>query len=260
MTKNGENEYAMIGRRLSELRKIKKLSQSQIALQMTPKKTQAWVSNVESGSRSISVENLSNMAKILGSSAGELLGDLSITSDRPMRSLSADFDDIRTRLPIEMPMYLQRDLGTSGLVIIDYQYASSVSGHAIFDENHPLARPGSLNVMVVERYYSAPKLDVTDLITYTESLLPIADEDRGITERVLIKLHETYDGLYVHPALISTDGRAEFTLSKAESVVFETHEFDIIGVAIMRRTMYRSSVTRRWLQREFGIYKNESET
>ena len=260
MTKNGENTYPIFGRRLAELRKRKGLTQSEMASLLTPKKTQAWISNVESGIRNINLKDLVKIAAVVGVSVGDLFNDLPVTPNIPPRPLSGLFSDISSRLPIEMPMYLQRDLGVSDPDAIDYQYASSVSGQMIFDERHPLASTGSMKVMVVERYYRAPKLDVSDLLTYTAALVPISDRDIQKTDRVVIKLHEPYDDLYVHPAMITPEGAAELTLSKAESVVFEASEFEIIGVVIMRRTMYRSSIIRSWLQREFGISKEENKT
>ena len=255
-----ENKQLMIGSRLGELRKRKGLSQTQVASKLNPKKTQAWISNVESGSRNINVHDLFEIARILETSIEELFSDLSAFSEKMPKPLSTFIDDISSRLPIEMPLYLQRELDSSHPTPVDYQYASAVPGDAIFSKDHPLAGTGSLSMMVIERYYRSPKLDVTDLITFTEALVPIMDRDTLKTDRVLIKLSEPYDGLLTHPGLIKPNGSVELTLAKNESVVFENDEFVILGVLIMRRTMYRSSVMRRWLHREFDIFKEESET
>jgi len=255
-----ENKQLTIGRRLAELRKKTGLSQSQLASKLTPKKTQAWVSTVESGSRNINVLDLIDIARILETPVVELLGDLPVFPERMAKPLSTFIDDINSRLPIEMPLYLQRDLDSSNPAPVDYQYASVVPGEALFSKDHPLAGTGSMSVMVVERYYHSPKLDVTDLVTVTGALVPIMDSDIQKTDRVLIKLNDPYDGLLVHPGLIKPDGSVQLTIAKTESVVFENHEFVILGVLIMRRTMYRSSVMRRWLHQKFDIFKEELET
>ncbi len=111
--------------------------------------------------------------------------------------------------------------------------------------------------MVVERYYSSPKLDPTDLLTYTGTYVPFPDPDIRATDRVLIKLAEPYDGLHVHPGLIRVSGEVETTITGREPVVFSDDEFEILGVLILRRTHYRTSVVRTWIQRRFGIIKEE---
>ena len=40
-------------------------------------------------------------------------------------------------------------------------------------------------------------------------------------------------------------------------VLFARDAFEVLGVLVMRRTLYRSSIIRTWLQRQFGITKDE---
>jgi hypothetical protein len=49
----------------------------------------------------------------------------------------------------------------------------------------------------------------------------------------------------------------ETTISGRDPVVFDDHEFEILEVLILRRTLYRASTMRAWVQRQFGITKEE---
>jgi|APSaa5957512535_1039671.scaffolds.fasta_scaffold40049_2 transcriptional regulator with XRE-family HTH domain len=257
MSTRGEILHSVVGRRVAKLRKQKGLSQSELASRLARKRTQAWMSTVESGSRNMNTEDLVDVATILEVSVGELFNDLSTSSAGVPKSLREFLSELDTHLPIEMPVYLQRDIGKSTPLPIDYQYASSVPSNKIFNKSHPLAKTGSMSVMVVERYYKFPNLDPTDLITFTGTLVPVPDPDARATDRVLIKLNEPYDGLHVHPGLIKAAGQVETTISGRDPVVFEDHEFEILGVLILRRTLYRASTMRAWIQRQFGITKEE---
>ena len=249
--------HSGIGRRVAELRKRKGLSQSELASRLARKRTQAWMSTVESGSRNMNTEDLVDVATILEVAVGELFNDVSTSSARVPKSVREFLAELDTHLPVEMPVYLQRDMAKSPPAPIDYQYASSAPDNKIFGKYHPLANVGSMSVMVVEKYYDSPKLDPTDLITFTRTLVPVHDPHHRATDRVLIKLNEPYDGLHVHPGLIKAGGEVETMISGRDQVVFEGHEFGILGVLIMRRTLYRASTLRNWIQRQYGISKEE---
>ena len=257
MSTSGDFLYSTVGRRVAALRKRKGMSQSELASRMIRNRTQAWVSTVESGSRSMNTQDLVDVANILEVPIGELFSDLSISSTGSPKSLSEFLSEFNSHLPLEMPVYLQRDLGNPNSSPIDYQYASSVPSNRLFSKNNLKPHAGDLNVMVVERYYSSPNLDPTDLLTFTETSLPVPDPDARATDRVLIKLHEPYEGLHVHPGLITVSGKVETTISGREPVAFVDHEFEILGVLILRRTLYRASIMRTWFQRQFGITKEE---
>ena len=122
---------------------------------------------------------------------------------------------------------------------------------------HPPEQPGSFSVMIAERYYSSPKLDPTDLLTYSRNFSPVPDPDVRVTDRVLVKLDEPHAGLSVHPGLIRPSGEVEMTLSGHQVTVFGEGTFEIFGVLVLRQTMYRLSSTRRWIQSRFGIEKDE---
>lgn len=249
--------YSIIGRRIAELRKQKGLSQAIMASNLSRKRTQAWVSTVESGRRNLNVNDLFEIAEILETSVGELLDTLSRPPSVPPKPLSEFLKEFDARLPIEMPVYLQRDLGEPDSEPVDFQYATSVAGRSVISRDHPLGQYGNLCMMVVERYYSSPDLDPTDLVAYSEVLTPHQDPDVRVADRVLIKLSEPYADLSVHPCLIRSSGEAETTLAGHQTTVFARDAYKILGVLVMRNTLYRASVTRAWMQRQYGITKDE---
>lgn len=257
MSTETEILYSVIGRRIAELRKQNKLTQADLASRLSRRRTQAWISNVESGRRNVNANDLFEIAGILDTTVGELFDTLSRTHSSPSKSLSDFLNELSARLPIEMPVYLQRDLDKPDPEPIDYQYSSAVPGRSVFNKSRPLAQNGDLSAMVVELYYSSPSLDPTDLLTYSEILIPHPDPDPRVADRILIRLDEPHAGLRVHPCLIRVSGEAETTLSGHPTTVFAEGTFKIIGVLVLRRTLYRSSVIRAWIQRQFGITKDE---
>ena len=112
-------------------------------------------------------------------------------------------------------------------------------------------------MMVVERYYDSPKLDPTDLVTYSSVLTPHPDPNTSLADRVLVRLQKPHAGLSVHPCLVRSSGEVEMTLSGHSTTVIAKDAFEVLGVLVLRRTLYRSSVIRTWLQRQFGITKDE---
>jgi transcriptional regulator with XRE-family HTH domain len=257
MTTEAEILHGLIGRRIAELRKVKGLSQSELASRLSQRRTQAWVSTVESGRRNVNINDLFEIAAIFDSSIGELTDTPFGSSGKSPNSLGSVLRELTTRLPIEMPVYLQRDLGKPNVEPIDFQYTSAAPGRSIFDTNNLMAQEGASNVMVVERYYSSPKLDPTDLVTYSRVLIPHPDPDVRVADRILARLHEPHAGMSVHPCLIRSSGEAETTLSGHPTTVFASDSYDFLGVLVLRRTLYGSSVIRTWLQRQFGITKDE---
>lgn len=249
--------YSIIGRRISDLRKQKGLSQANLASSLSRKRTQAWVSTVESGRRNLNANDLFEIATILETTVGELFDTLSRSPRMPLRPLNEFLKEFDARLPIEMPVYLQRDLGKPDAEPIDFQYAFSVPGRSVYNTDHPLAQHGSLSEMVVERYYSSPRLDPTDLVTYSGVLRPRSDPDVRAADRVLVRLNEPYAGLSAHPCLIRSSGEVETTLTGHQTVVFAEGDYTVLGVLVVRRTLYTSSATRDWMRRQYGVAKDE---
>jgi transcriptional regulator with XRE-family HTH domain len=215
------------------------------------------VSNVESGRRNVSPRDLFEIAGILETTLSGFFDFLSQPSGPSSKSMSEMLAELDTRLPIEMPIYLQSELSDPDPEPIDFQYGSSVPGRSIFNKDHPLAQSGSFSVMVVELHYSNPKMGPTDLLTYSAAVIPVPDPDDRIADRTLVRLAEPLAGLLVHPGLSKVPGEVEITLSGEQPVVFTGDEYKFIGVVAVRRTLYRSSVIRTWIQRQHGIIKDE---
>jgi len=257
MTTENTILHTLLGRRIAELRKGTGLSQSELASRLSRKRTQAWVSTVETGRRIVNVDDLFEIAAIFGVSVGELADRPSQFSSPSQHSLADFLRELNTRLPIEMPVYLQTNLGEQNIKPIDHQYTSNVPGRTLFDANYQLAQEGASKVMVVERYYDSPKLNPTDLVTYSSVLTPHPDPSTSLADRVLVRLQKPHAGLNVHPCLVRSSGEVEMKLSGHSTTVIAKDAFEVLGVLVLRRTLYRSSVIRTWLQRQFGITKDE---
>ena len=76
MASRDEILNSTVGRRVADLRKRKGLSQSELASRLARKRTQAWMSNVESGSKSMNSEDLVNVAITLETTVGELFSNV----------------------------------------------------------------------------------------------------------------------------------------------------------------------------------------
>ena len=246
-----------VGRRVADLRKRKGLSQSELASRLARKRTQAWMSNVESGSRSMNSEDLVNVAITLETTVGELFSNVANSTTGGVKPLVEFMSELVTHMPVEVPVYLQQDVGKTDNVPIDYNFASKAPANELFNKVQLRARWKSLSMMVVERYYESPRLQPSDLIAFNNSMAPVYDPDARISDRVLIKLYEPYAGIYVHPGLIKSSGEVEFEIIGRDPVVFASNEFELLGVMVWRRTDYVPSARRTWLQRKFGITKDD---
>ena len=246
-----------VGRRVADLRKRKGMSQSELVSRLARKRTQAWMSNVESGSRSMNSEDLVNVAIILETTVGELFSNVANSPAGGAKPLVEFMSELVTHMPIEMPIYLQQDIDKTDSAPIDHNFASKAPANELFNKVQLRARWQSLRMMVVERYYREPWLQPSDLIAFNNSMTPVYDPDERISDRVLIKLYESYDGIYVHPGLIKFSGEVEFEITGRGPVVFASNEFELLGVMIWRRTDYVPSARRIWLQRKFGITKDD---
>ena len=257
MASRDEILNSTVGRRVADLRKRKGLSQSELASRLPRKRTQAWMSNVESGSRSMNSEDLVNVAITLETTVGELFSNVANSPVGGVKPLVEFMSELVTHMPIEMPVYLQQDVGKTNSAPIDYNFASKAPANELFNKVQLRARWKTLSMMVVERYYQRPRLQPSDVIAFNNSMAPVYDSDERISDRVLIKLYEPYDGIYVHPGLIKSSGEVEFEIEGRDPVVFAGSEFELLGVVIWRRTDYAPSARRTWLQRKFGITKDD---
>lgn len=249
--------YSVIGRRVAELRKKRGLTQRELASRLARKRTQAWVSTLESGHLNANAHDLFEIATILETTVGEFFCAPSQAFGSSSLSVDDLLNEVNARLPIEMPMYLQSELGKPDPDPIDYQYTSSVPRRSVSIDGNPLAQMGKLYMMVVERYYDSPNLAPTDLLTYSGTLIPHPDPDTRVADRILVKTKEPHAGLRTHPCIIRMSGEAETTLSGHPTTVFASGSFVILGVLVLRRVLYRPSVIRGWLRRQYGIGKDE---
>jgi transcriptional regulator with XRE-family HTH domain len=258
MASRDELLNATVGRRVADLRKRKGLSQSELAFRLARRRTQAWMSNVESGSRSMSSEDLVNVAATLETTVGELFSNLSTSPRGGAKSLTEFMTELDSRIPLEMPVYLQRDIGKTDKVPIDYHFAANAPNSPVFYSAQLHERIKALSMVVIEGYYEEPRLQPSDLVALNSSMSPVYDPDARLTDRVMIKLPEPYDGFQVHAGVINSSSReVTFQLVGRDPVVFGVHEYELLGVLIWRRTDYHPSMTRTWFQRKFGITKDD---
>jgi transcriptional regulator with XRE-family HTH domain len=255
-TENGSHKIS-VGPRIAELRKRKGLSQSELASRLSRRRTQSWVSNVESGRHSVNHGDLFEITAILETTLSGFFAYMSQSSGPSSKSLSDMLTDLDRRMPVEMPVYLQSDLGDTDPEPIDYHYGSNIPGRSVFNGNQGLAQSGDLSVMVVERHYNLPKMDPTDLVTYSKAVVPLPDPDDRIADRVLVSVNEMIAGLWVHPALCKAPGEVKIALSRQRAVVLTSDAYSLLGVVVDKRTLYRSSVIRTWIQYRHGIVKQK---
>lgn len=249
--------YSSIGRRIAERRKQRGLSQNVLASRLARRRTQAWLSTIESGRRQINAGELFELSALLEIPVGKLFGDQDRSSGSPIHSLNELLSEVSGRLPIEMPVFLQRDLGKPDIEPVDYHYASAVPSRSVFSSTYPSVNSDAMKMMVVERYYRIPLMNPTDLLTYNVGMMPVATSEVRTPDRVLINLAEPLADINVHPGVINSSGDAEISLATQNTAVFSKDEFEILGVVNVRRNLYRSSIIRTWLQRQYGITKDE---
>ena len=81
--------------------------------------------------------------------------------------------ELDTRMPIEMPVYLQQDIGKTDTLPIDHHFASKAPANEVFNNVQLRARLKALSMVVVERYYESPRLQPSDLIAFNNSMVPV---------------------------------------------------------------------------------------
>jgi Predicted transcriptional regulators len=118
-----------VGQHVEVLRKRLNLTQSQLAQRFNKPRTQAWVSTVESGKVSINVTDLIEIASILGATATDLIYANEGQEKPRTHSLNSIIQELSQKSPLELPVYLQRQLSNPASEPIDYQYSSNFSGN-----------------------------------------------------------------------------------------------------------------------------------
>ena len=249
---------SIIGRRVADLRKRKGLSQSELAFSLDRRRTQAWMSNVESGARSMSSEDLVNVAATLGTTVGDLFSHLSNSAAGGPKPLNEFLTELSSSIPLEMPVYLQRDIGKTDKIPIDHHFASQAPSNQVFYSDQLHERIKALSIVVVEEFYEHPRMQPSDLVALNSLMSPAYNPDARLTDRVMIKLPDLHNGFQVHVGLMNSySGDVGFQIVGRDPVVFAVHEYDLLGVLIWRRTDYHPSMTRTWFHRKFGIIKDD---
>ena len=129
--------YSILGRRIAEIRKERNLSQRDLASSLTQKRTQAWVSNVESGRRNINAFDLYEIAAVFEIPVSDLFESVPRQPASTPKALSSILNELSAHLPSEIPIYLQREIADPAAVPIDYQYGPIISLGSIFDRSRP---------------------------------------------------------------------------------------------------------------------------
>ena len=125
--------YSILGRRIAEIRKERNLSQNDLATSLSQKRTQTWVSNVESGRRNINAFDLYEIAGVFEVTVSDLFKSVPQQPASTPKGLVNILSELSAHLPSEMPIYLQRDIADPSAVPIDYQYGPIISLGSIFD-------------------------------------------------------------------------------------------------------------------------------
>ena len=246
-----------IGQRVEIFRKRLNLTQSELAKRFNKPRTQAWISTVESGKVSINVADLIEIASILGKTTTDLIYANEGQEKARTHSLNSIIKELNQKSPLELPVYLQRQLSDPTSEPIDYQYSSKFSGYTMLGDEGAIDSVHNQKIMVVERYYSEPLLNITDLLSFSTEQAPHADLDTRSSDRVIAKLDKPYSGLDIHPGIFNIDGSLTTQIRGENPVHLKKGSYEILGVLILRRTLYKSSVIRTWLQRQHGLMKIE---
>ena len=257
MSTGNKNIGMTFGQRVGILRKRLNITQAQLAQRFVKPRTQAWVSTVESDKVSINVTDLIETASILGVTAPDLIYANEAPEKPRTHSLNSIIQELNQKSPLELPVYLQRQLSNPASEPIDYQYSSKFSGYTILGDEGSIESVHNQKMMVVERYYAEPLLNITDLLSYSTELTPHADLDTRSSDRIIAKLDKSYSGLDVHPGIFNIDDSFTTQIRGENPMQLGKDSYEILGVLILRRTLYRSSVIRTWLQRQHGLMKIE---
>ena len=260
LTSNNLNNQ--LGAQIANLRKAKGISKSELGQAMVSNRPQAWISSIESGRQAIKMVDLAQIADALGTNILEIISSLRDQSIRDEERLSDIVKGLIGRLPIEVPLFRQSDFDDPAPKPVDYEYGSFTTvGTEVLQ--------GSLNrdflrndlttaALVVEKSYLTPRLDPTDILTFSTTVAPHTDDNIIVTDRVIAKLNQAIDGIKTHPGIIVPSGNFEMQITGHEKISLKPSDYDIVGVLIVRRTLYPTSLRRDWLHRKFGITKDET--
>ena len=253
--------YKDIGNRINYYRKRRGYNQGEFSKLIPGKRTQSWISSLESGRKRISVDELGNIAEALGVSINSLLGDSFQKSINEANiSIRETVQRLEKIIPSEFPCYLQSELGTNTgkPLMLEYSSIGNLTGSNLDNQIEDFS--GYIFSMAVECYYDLPFFDPTDMAIYRTDSMPSAttnDPIRG--ERIVIQLkNESFSGCSYHLATLTADGYAHLKLSNWGDIrTINRTDYSLIGTIMSRRTYYNYSVYRHWLQQSKGLHKEE---
>ena len=110
--------YKDIGNRINYYRKRKGYNQGEFSKLIPGKRTQSWISSLESGKKRISVDELGYIADALGVNINALIGDSFQSMDESNVSIRETVQKLGKIIPTEIPCYLQSELGAKGVGVV----------------------------------------------------------------------------------------------------------------------------------------------
>ena len=123
--------YKDIGNRINYYRKRRGYNHGEFSKLIPGKRTQSWISSLESGRKRISVDELGNIAEALGVSINSLLGDSFQKSINEANiSIRETVQRLEKIIPTEFPCYLQSELGTKTgrPLMLEYSSIGNLTG------------------------------------------------------------------------------------------------------------------------------------
>jgi len=252
--------YNDIGSRISHYRKRRGYNQADFSKLIPGKRTQSWISALESGRKRISVDELGYIADALGVSINAIIGDSFQGATESNISIRATVERLGKIIPTEFPCYLQSDLGIVGSkpLLIEYSSIGNLSGSNL--ENQIEDYSGYMFGLVVEYYYDIPIYDPTDIAIYrTDSMPSPSNNDPMKGERIVVQLKDKLiNDCSYHLATLTLDGFANLKLSEWDEIRrIPRSDYNLIGTVMSRRTFYGYSIFRNWVEQSKGVHKEE---
>ena len=183
-------------RNIESLRKKSGLSQNDLAMKMGWNQKQ--ISRLERGERKdLDYENTELLAKALGVNIKEINPEFSKNNNQ-QKTVSNLINELSNKLPIEVPVFLQRDCGNSDSQIVYYEYSANTNSKNN-TETFPSGQEGDYFAMVCETNYDWPAFSSSDLLISDKNLNPTDPFDNPGTfnpekwelyDRILIKLDD----------------------------------------------------------------------
>jgi len=248
-------------RNIESLRKKSGLSQNDLAMKMGWNQKQ--ISRLERGERKdLDYENTELLAKALGVNIKEINPEFSKNNNQ-QKTVSNLINELSNKLPIEVPVFLQRDCGNSDSQIVYYEYSANTNSKNN-SETFPSGQEGDYFAMVCETNYDWPAFSSSDLLISDKNLNPTDPFDNPGTfnhekwelyDRILIKLDSPIDDFYTHPAIWIGQGKALLKPLSKESITLKYNQFTYLGVVLSRRFYFNRSTAKSYLSANYGIKK-----